>query len=278
MGARGVPSAVGQQGRGPHRRGRVPADGGRRAGEGGVARPRHRLLLLAGARAHARGRARDRPKPARGAGRAYRRPRSHLERRPGSGLQPLAPRGAGDGGAVQPEKPDPLRVRLLRSVHALPSREDDRHRRPRRIRRRHRPHAGRWRPVRQPGAPLARSDRLARRRDAHRRARGRRCRRPLSPALARGSQGGSFRSSGSRRCRQGRPPARPHDSRERVRALASARRLHGARVLCGRLPLGRAVHLHREPVPLVVRDRRDPRGEACAIRPARTSASSSSSR
>ena len=183
-----VPGAVGQQGRGPHRRGRVPADGRRRAGEGGVARPSHRLLLLAGARAHARGRAHDRAKPARGAGRADRRARSHLERRSGSDLQPLASRGAGDGRAVQPEKPDPLRVRLLRSVHALPSREDDRHRRPRRIRRRHRPHARRWRPVRQPGSPFARSDRLARRRHAHRRARSRRCRRALSPALACGGE------------------------------------------------------------------------------------------
>ena len=49
---------------------------------------------------------------------------------------------------------------------------------------------------------------------------------------------------------------------KRVRALAPARRLLRARVLCRRIPLGRAVHLHREPVPLVVRDRRDPRGEA----------------
>ena len=162
--------AVGQQGRSPHRRGLVPADGRRRAGEGEVARPRHRLLLLAGARAHARRRSHDRAKPARRAGRADRRPRSHLERRPGSDLQPFASRGAGDGRAIQPEKPDPLRVRLLRSVHALPSREDDRHRRPRGIRRRHRPHAGRRRPLRQPGSPLARSHRLARRRHAHRRA------------------------------------------------------------------------------------------------------------
>ena len=71
-----------------------------------------------------------------------------------------------------------------------------------------------------------------------------------------------FPLPGPGRRRQGRPPARPHDSREGLREVATARRLLRARVLRRRISLGRAVHLHREPVPLVVRDRRNPRGEA----------------
>ena len=79
----------------------------------------------------------------------------------------------------------------------------------------------------------------------------------------------NFPLPGSRSGRRGRPPDRPHDSREGVRAIASARRLLRARVLCRRLSLGRALHLHREPVSLVVRDRRDARGEASQSAPRR---------
>ncbi len=85
--------------------------------------------------------------------------------------------------------------------------------------------------------------------------RGRR-RRALPPSLARGCRRGAAEPRGLRSGRRRGRADRPHGSREGVRARPAARRLLGARVVRGRDPLGGAIRLPREPVPLVGRDRR----------------------
>ena len=94
------------------------------------------------------------------------------------------------------------------------------------------------------------------------RARRRRRRRALPPALARCSRRGAPGPDGSRRSGRHRPPDRSHDPGERLREVTSARRLLRARVLRQCDPVGTAADLHREPVSLVVRDRRAHRREA----------------
>ena len=138
-----------------------------------------------------------RAQPARRARRADRRARAHLERRAPARLQAVARRRACDGRAPLSRHRDPVRVRLLRPAHALPPREDDRDRRPRRVRRRHRPDLRRRRPVRQPGALRPWRRRLARRRGSPRGTRAS----PTSPSTS-GCAGTAPRT---RSCR--RPPS-----------------------------------------------------------------------
>ena len=93
------PASVRKQGRGSDRRRHLPAKRGRGAGASRVARPPHRLVLLAGARADARRRARDPAQPARRARRADRRARADLERRSAPALQAVEGRREADGRA-----------------------------------------------------------------------------------------------------------------------------------------------------------------------------------
>ena len=90
------------------------------------------------------------------------------------------------------------RARLLHWSIALPPREDDRDRRPDRVRRRHRPHPRRRRSVRHPESPRPRRHRLARRRGADRRAGRARRGGALPPALAARCARGASRAEAAR--------------------------------------------------------------------------------
>ena len=98
-------------------------------------------------------------------------------------------RGRPSGGAwtSSPWNAGPMCPRRPRAPHALPPREDDRDRRPRRVCRRHRPQPGRRRPVRR-ATTRAGHARLARRRHTPRRAGGRRRRGAFPHALGRGDR------------------------------------------------------------------------------------------
>ena len=113
-----------------------------------IARASDRLVLLAGLRTHARGRAARPSQPPRGAGGTPRRAGARLGRRAAAALPSVARRSADDAGAADPGHEDPVRARLQGTADALPSREDDRHRRPGRLRRRHRSHLRSRRPLR----------------------------------------------------------------------------------------------------------------------------------
>ena len=159
----------------------------------------------------------------------------------------------------------------MRPLHALPPREDDRHRRPRGVRRGHRPHAGRRRSLRHVRACGAGRRRLARRLGSNRGTGRRGCRRALSPSVARPDGRDPSRAGTTRSDRRHRSSDRADDSGERLRTVASARRLLPARVLRRRDPVGGAADLHREPVPVVRRDRRTPGREAARSSPRRLS-------
>ena len=115
---------------------------------GALARPPHRLVLLARLRPRAGRRAHRPPQPARGAGRADRRPGARLGGRAAAALPPVAARGAADARRLTRAHADPVRARREGAAAALPPREDDRDRRPGRVRRRHRPDLGGRRPLR----------------------------------------------------------------------------------------------------------------------------------
>ena len=162
------------------------------------------------------------------------------------------------------ETRDPLRARLVRPPHALPPREDDRDRRPRRVRRRHRPDARRRRPLRQPGAPSARTA-----------SAGTTPRCGIEgPAVADVAEHFRLRWHGptDEDLPAGQPPEPSGDvelqvvrtiPEKRLRAIASAAATsRSSSRTCGALRSARAPRLPREPVPLVAGDRRDPRGQA----------------
>ena len=252
-----------QRSRGSDRR-RTGAAGDRgRAAAGRVARPPDRLALLTRLRAR-----RDRePLVLRNllgrAGRADRRTRPRLGRGPAATLSPVARRRARDARAADDEHADPVRARREGAADALPPREDDRDRRPRRLRRRHRPDLRIRRPLRHERPPVARAQ--VGWHDARARSRARRS--ATSPSTS-GCAGTRSPANTRRRSRPASRPAsrgpdRPHRARAHLRRRAE-RRLPHPRVLPPRLQGGPRVHLPREPVPLVTRDRRRTRRQARA--------------
>ena len=170
LGRRRHAAARGQLGRGAHRWRRVPPARRRGAHQGTVARAHDGVVLLSRAGVDPERGSGDGPQPPRRARRTHPRARAHLERRARAGLQPNARGRPGHGRALLPRHEDHLRVRQLRPVLALPPREDDRDRRPRGLRRGHRPDVRRRGPLRQPGAQGTRRCRLARHRNALARA------------------------------------------------------------------------------------------------------------
>ena len=122
---------------------------------------------------------------------------------------------SGDARPTDSAHEDPVRARCERAADALPPREDDRRRRPDRLRRRHRPHLGvggdRFDTNDHPArADVGWHDALR----ANRRAGGRRRRRALPHALARGHR---------------RAPARPCPTPEPARRRRAPGRAHRAR-------------------------------------------------
>ena len=115
-------------------------------------------------------------------------------------FRPSRQRRAEDAGAAHRAHEDRVRARRKGTAAALPPRKDDRDRRPRRVRRRDRPHLRVGRPLRHQPPSAARERRLARRLRADRGSRGRRRRRALPHALARGDR---------RDARPGAVPPRP---------------------------------------------------------------------
>ena len=99
--------------------------------------------------------------------------------------------------------------------------------------------------------------RLARRLRADRRAGRRRCRSALPDALARSDGGATCTGRAESAGRTDRASDRADGSREDL-CGASARGLSDPRVLHPGPQRSETVHLHREPVPLVARDREDP--------------------
>ena len=175
-----------------------------------------------------------------------------------------APPRAGQGRARRAREghEDPVRARRARPHDALPPREARDRRRRDRVRRRHRPDRAGRRPLRLQRAPAqARRDRLARRLLAAARADRARRRRPLRAALGGRPRRGARAARDARARRRRHRPVHPHGPRGRLRR-APARRVLDPRELRPRAAQRAAPDLPREPVPVVARDRRDPRGQA----------------
>ncbi len=153
---------------------------------------------------------------------------------------------------------DPNGARFVHRRIPLPSREDDRDRRSRRVRRRDRPHGRRRRSVRHAEPPRARRHRLARRRREDRRPVRAGCRGALPASLAERSRRGAPAARRAGGCRRRRAPDRPHASRRRL-PRRPARRLLDSRVVRRSAAVSRAHRVPREPVPVVTGDRRHPR-------------------
>ena len=142
-----------QHGRRADRRRRGAAGDRRGHAAGRVPRPSGRLVLHALVRARARRRSAGAARPALEAGRAHRRARAELGRRPAAALSAVASRRARDARPARRPLAHAGRARRPRAPDALPPREDDRDRRPDRVRRRRRPDLRGRRPVRRPPSP-----------------------------------------------------------------------------------------------------------------------------
>ena len=133
--------------------------------------------------------------------------------------RPLA--GARGPRRTDPGDEGPVRARLARAADALPPREAGDRRRRGRLRRRHRPDLARRRPLRLRRSSGPRQDRLARRLEPARGARGRRRRRPLRLALARGDGGEASPDLAAAPGRRPRGPGDPHRAGEDLRLPAA---------------------------------------------------------
>ena len=180
-------------------------------------------------------------------------------------LPPLTPRGPADPRTRLRGNQDRMGPRLEGAPAALSSREDDRRRRPRRIRGRHRPD-GRETGI---GSTTTLTShgrtRLARRLYASDRLGGRGRRRALPNAVARGD-GRDDRAGRARRGDGGggRDPDRAHGARAGLRGRPAWRVRH-SRVVPAVPSWRTGARLSREPVPVVARDHRDlPRQAATA--------------
>ena len=126
---------------------------------------------------------------------------------------------------------DPVRARRARTAAALPSREDDRDRRPRRLRRRHRPDLRGRRPLRHDRPSGARRRSAGTTPRADRGPGGRRRRRALPHALARGHRRDARRRRADRARRQTSSCRSCAPCRRRSTTAPAARRLRDPRVV-----------------------------------------------
>ena len=203
----------------------LPADGGRGDGRRDVPRPHDGLVPLAGAGAEPGGGAARRPDTLRSSRSGSTCACSLWKGAPIPAFRP----SRGDVRDVEEEKADEThedpgrRSTRAPARLALAPREDDRDRRPGRLRRRHRSHRGGRRPFRFQRPPCAGRDRLARRCGPDQRPRRGRRGRAFPDAVGEVAGEQLPAADRSRSGRRRRAADRPHGAREGVRRGAERR-------------------------------------------------------